>query len=131
MVVLALAGITAVMRPLCARLQRDLKRCSPIPRSEHRIISSDSGSRSPFKAYGMGKAAALASPPASCTCSPFAVQEPASSSAPAPVLNATGERDMGAARRSHPSHAADPFVFLAGCTAISALPPLNAFVSNG
>jgi NADH:ubiquinone oxidoreductase subunit 5 (subunit L)/multisubunit Na+/H+ antiporter MnhA subunit len=46
------------------------------------------------------------------------------------VLNATGERDMerlGGLIHRMPQTA---FVFLAGCTAISALPPLNGFVSE-
>src|SRR5215211_8123303 len=46
------------------------------------------------------------------------------------VLNATGERDMehlGGLIQRMPQTA---FVFLTGCLAISALPPLNGFVSE-
>src|SRR4029077_8496442 len=46
------------------------------------------------------------------------------------VLNATGERDMehlGGLIHRMPQNA---FVFLVGCAAISALPPLNGFVSE-
>ncbi len=46
------------------------------------------------------------------------------------VLNATGERDMeqlGGLIHRMPQTA---FVFLVGCVAISALPPLNGFVSE-
>src|SRR5262249_58641618 len=46
------------------------------------------------------------------------------------VLNATGERDMerlGGLIHNMPLTA---FAFLTGCTAISALPPLNGFVSE-
>ena len=46
------------------------------------------------------------------------------------MLNATGERDMeklGGLIHRMPQTA---FVFLVGCVAISALPPLNGFVSE-
>src|SRR6185437_13230344 len=59
----------------------------------------------------------------------LAIQKPSLFGAGA-VLNATGERDMehlGGLIHRMPQTA---FVFLVGCVAISALPPLNGFVSE-
>src|SRR3954471_17642026 len=46
------------------------------------------------------------------------------------VLNATGERDMERLRGLLHRMPQTAFVFLSGCAAISALPPLNGFVSE-
>jgi hydrogenase-4 component B len=46
------------------------------------------------------------------------------------VLTATGERDMEPAGRADPPHAAYRLRVPDGCVAISALPPLNGFVSE-
>ena len=47
------------------------------------------------------------------------------------VLTATGARDMERARRPHPPHAGDrPASCWSAASAISALPPLNGFVSE-
>ena len=131
MLVLAVGGITAVMGVLYALMQHDLKRLLAYHTVENiGIIYIGLGLALAFKAYGMPVAAALA-----LTAGLFHVFNHSSSraccsSAPARYSIATGERDMehlGGLIHRMPQTA---FVFLVGCVAISALPPLNGFVSE-
>ena len=46
------------------------------------------------------------------------------------VLHATGERNLGQARRTDPPHAVGGVAVLVGALAIAGLPPLNGFVSE-
>ena len=83
-----------------------------------------------FKAYGLEWAAALALTAALFHVFNHSVFKSLLFFGAGAVLNATGERDMeklGGLIHRMPQTA---FVFLIGCVAISALPPLNGFVSE-
>jgi len=130
-VVLALAGITTVLGVLYALMQHDLKRLLAYHTVENiGIIFIGLGLALAFKAHGMVFAAALA-----FTAALFHVFNPSLFKSllffgSGAVLTATGERDMehlGGLIHRMPQTA---FVFLIGCAAISALPPLNGFVSE-
>jgi hydrogenase-4 component B len=130
-VVLAIGGITAVMGVLYALMQRDLKRVLAYSTIENiGIIFAALGLALAFKAHSMPLAAALA-----LTASLFHVFNHSLFKSllffgAGAVLNATGTRDLeklGGLIHRMPQTA---FVFLAGCAAISALPPLNGFVSE-
>src|SRR5207245_10318413 len=83
-----------------------------------------------FKAHGMAWAAALALTAALLHVFNHSVFKSLLFFGAGAVLTATGERDMerlGGLIHRMPQTA---FVFLIGCAAISALPPLNAFASE-
>jgi formate hydrogenlyase subunit 3/multisubunit Na+/H+ antiporter MnhD subunit len=130
-VVLALAGITAVMGVLYALMQHDLKRLLAYHTVENiGIIFIGIGLALAFKAYGMAAAAALALTAGLLHVFNHSVFKSLLFFGAGAVLNATGERDMehlGGLIHRMPQTA---FVFLVGCAAISALPPLNGFVSE-
>ena len=131
MVVLALAGITAVMGVLYALMQHDLKRLLAYHTVENiGIIFIGLGLALAFKAHGMAAAAALALTAGLLHVFNHSVFKSLLFFGAGAVLNATGERDMehlGGLIHRMPQTA---FVFLVGCAAISALPPLNGFVSE-
>src|SRR5262245_12194930 len=131
MVVLALAGITAVMGVLYALMQHDLKRLLAYHTVENiGIIFIGIGLALAFKAYGMPLAAALALTAGLLHVFNHSVFKSLLFFGAGAVLTATGERDMerlGGLIQRMPQTA---FVFLVGCAAISALPPLNGFVSE-
>jgi hydrogenase-4 component B len=131
MVVLALAGITAVMGVLYALMQRDLKRLLAYSTVENiGIIFIGLGLALAFKAHGMAQAAALALTAGLLHVFNHSLFKSLLFFGAGAVLNATGERDMerlGGLIHRMPQTA---FVFLTGCVAISALPPLNGFVSE-
>src|SRR2546429_2410149 len=131
MVVLALAGITTVMGVLYALMQHDLKRLLAYHTVENiGIIFIGIGLALAFKAYGMPLAAALALTAGLLHVFNHSVFKSLLFFGAGAVLNATGERDMehlGGLIHRMPQTA---FVFLVGCAAISALPPLNGFVSE-
>ena len=131
MVVLALGGVTAVMGVLYALMQHDLKRLLAYHTVENiGIIFIGLGLALAFKAYGMAVAAALALTAALFHVFNHSVFKSLLFFGAGAVLNATGERDMehlGGLIHRMPQTA---FVFLVGCVAISALPPLNGFVSE-
>ena len=131
MVVLALAGITAVMGVLYALMQRDLKRLLAYSTVENiGIIFIGLGLALAFKAHGMAQAAALALTAGLLHVFNHSLFKSLLFFGAGAVLNATGERDMerlGGLIHRMPQTA---FVFLVGCVAISALPPLNGFVSE-
>jgi formate hydrogenlyase subunit 3/multisubunit Na+/H+ antiporter MnhD subunit len=131
MVVLALAGITCVMGVLYALMQHDLKRLLAYHTVENiGIIFIGLGLALAFKAHGMAWAAALALTAALLHVFNHSIFKSLLFFGAGAVLTATGERDMehlGGLIHRMPQTA---FVFLIGCVAISALPPLNGFVSE-
>ena len=131
MVVLAVAGVTTVMGVLYALMQHDLKRLLAYHTVENiGIIFIGLGLALAFKAYDMPVAAALAFTAALLHVFNHSLFKSLLFFGSGAVLNATGERDMehlGGLIHRMPQTA---FVFLIGCAAISALPPLNGFVSE-
>jgi len=131
MLVLAVGGATAVMGVLYALMQHDLKRLLAYHTVENiGIIYIGLGLALAFKAYGMSFAAALALTAALFHVFNHSLFKSLLFFGAGAVLNATGERDMehlGGLIHRMPQTA---FVFLVGCVAISALPPLNGFVSE-
>jgi formate hydrogenlyase subunit 3/multisubunit Na+/H+ antiporter MnhD subunit len=131
MLVLALGGITAAMGVLYALMQHDLKRLLAYHTVENiGIIFIGLGLALAFKAYGMAWAAALAMTAALLHVLNHLIFKSLLFFGAGAVLTATGERNMehlGGLIHRMPQTA---FVFLTGCAAISALPPLNGFVSE-
>ncbi len=129
--VLALGGITAVMGVLYALMQHDLKRLLAYHTVENiGIIFIGLGLALAFKAHDMAFAAALALTAGLLHVLNHSVFKSLLFFGAGAVLSATGERDMerlGGLIHRMPQTA---FVFLVGCAAISALPPLNGFVSE-
>jgi formate hydrogenlyase subunit 3/multisubunit Na+/H+ antiporter MnhD subunit len=130
-VVLAVGGITAVMGVLYALMQHDLKRLLAYHTVENiGIIFIGLGLALAFQTYGMPSAAALALTAALFHVFNHSVFKSLLFFGAGAVLTATGERDMehlGGLIHRMPQTA---FVFLIGCAAISALPPLNGFASE-
>jgi hydrogenase-4 component B len=130
-VVLAVAGITTVMGVLYALMQHDLKRLLAYHTVENiGIIFIGLGLALAFKAHGMVFPAALALTAALLHVFNHSLFKSLLFFGAGAVLTATGERDMehlGGLIHRMPQTA---FVFLIGCVAISALPPLNGFVSE-
>ncbi len=131
MLVLAVGGITAVMGVLYALMQNDIKRVLAYSTIENiGIIFAALGLALAFKAEGMMVPAALAMTAALLHVFNHSLFKSLLFFGAGAVLNATGERDMdklGGLIHRMPQSA---FVFLVGCVAISALPPLNGFVSE-
>ncbi len=131
MLVLALAGITCVMGVLYALMQHDLKRLLAYHTVENiGIIFIGLGLALGFQSYGMEWAAALAFTAALLHVLNHSLFKNLLFLGSGAVLTATGERDMehlGGLIHRIPLTA---FTFLVGCIAISALPPLNGFVSE-
>ncbi|MEX0852525.1 MAG: hydrogenase 4 subunit B [Bauldia sp.] len=129
--VLALGGITAVMGVLYALMQHDLKRLLAYHTVENiGIIFIGLGLALAFRANAMGLAAALALTAALFHVLNHSLFKSLLFLGSGAVLGATGERDMehlGGLIHRMPVTA---FLFLVGCVAISALPPLNGFVSE-
>jgi hydrogenase-4 component B len=131
MIVLAAGGITAAMGVLYALMQRDLKRvlaCSTIENIG--IILVALGLALAFQAYGMPLAAALALTAGLFHVFNHSLFKSLLFFGAGAVLNATGTRDMEKLGGLIHRMPRTSFVFLAGCVAISALPPLNGFVSE-
>ena len=130
-IVLTLAGITCVMGVLYALMQHDLKRLLAYHTVENiGIIFIGIGLALAFKAYGATSAAALALTAGLLHVLNHSIFKSLLFFGAGAVLTATGERDMehlGGLIHRMPQTA---FVFLVGCAAISALPPLNGFVSE-
>jgi NADH:ubiquinone oxidoreductase subunit 5 (subunit L)/multisubunit Na+/H+ antiporter MnhA subunit len=131
MPVLALGGVTAVMGVLYALMQHDLKRLLAYHTVENiGIIFIGLGLALAFKAGGMAWAAALALTAGLLHVFNHSVFKSLLFFGAGAVQTATGERDMerlGGLIHRMPQTS---FVFLVGCAAISALPPLNGFVSE-
>ncbi|MFI4973043.1 MAG: hydrogenase 4 subunit B [Caulobacterales bacterium] len=130
-VVLALGGATAALGVLYALMQHDLKRLLAYHTVENiGIIFIGLGLGLAFEAEHMAWAAALAVTAALFHVFNHSLFKSLLFFGSGAVLVATGERDMermGGLIRRMPQTA---FAFLAGCVAISALPPLNGFVSE-
>lgn len=130
-VVLVLGGITAVLGVLYALMQHDLKRLLAYHTVENiGIIFIGLGLALAFQANAMGAAAALALTAALFHVFNHSVFKSLLFLGAGAVLTATGERDMerlGGLIHRMPFTA---FAFLVGSIAISALPPLNGFVSE-
>jgi formate hydrogenlyase subunit 3/multisubunit Na+/H+ antiporter MnhD subunit len=130
-VVLALGGATAALGVLYALMQNDLKRLLAYSTVENiGIVFIGLGLSLAFQANGMGWAAALALTAALFHVLNHSLFKSLRFFGSGAVLTATGERDMdrlGGLIRRMP---ATSFLFLVGCVAISALPPLNGFVSE-
>ena len=129
--VLALGGITAVLGVLYALMQHDLEttaRLSHGREHRHHLHRSGTGAGVSDQSY-VRECRAGADRRAVSHPQPFVVQESAVFGTGA-VLTATGERDMerlGGLIHPMPWTA---LAFLIGAAAISALPPLNGFVSE-
>src|SRR5258706_3409165 len=130
-IVLFLGGITAVMGILYALMEKDLKRLLAYSTIENvGIIFVSLGFALAFKATAMPSAAALAMTAALFHVLNHSIFKSLLFFGSGAVLTATGQRDMeqlGGLIHRMPLTA---FTFLAGCMAISALPPLNGFVSE-
>ena len=131
MAVLALAGVTTVIGVLYALMQHDLKRLLAYHTVENiGIVFIGVGLALGFKANNMPLAAALALTAALFHVFNHSLFKSLLFFGAGAVLSATGERDMehlGDLIHRMPYAA---FAFLVGCAAISALPPLNGFVSE-
>jgi hydrogenase-4 component B len=131
MAVLALGGITAALGVLYALMQHDLKRLLAYHTVENiGIIYIGLGLALAFEANGIGWAAALALTAALFHVLNHSIFKSLLFFGAGAVLNATGTRDMehlGGLIHRMPRTS---FAFLVGCVAISALPPLNGFVSE-
>ena len=128
---LMLGGATAVIGLLSAVLQSDLKKLLAYSTIENiGIVFVGLGLALAFKANAMPAAAALAMTAALFHVLNHSIFKSLLFFGSGAVLTATGERDMehlGGLIRGMPLTA---FTFLVGCVAISALPPLNGFVSE-
>ncbi|HZY12814.1 MAG TPA: hydrogenase 4 subunit B [Beijerinckiaceae bacterium] len=131
MVVLAIGSATAVLGILYATLQRDLKKLLAYSTVENiGVIFTGLGLALAFKASNMLAAAALAATAALFHVFNHATFKSLLFFGAGAVLKATGERDiekLGGLIHRMPHTA---FAVLVGCVAISALPPLNGFVSE-
>src|SRR6266700_1387602 len=130
-IIIPLAGITCVLGVLSALMQHDLKRLLAYHTVENiGIIFIGLGLALAFKAHGLAWAAALALTAGLLHVFNHSVFKGLLFFGAGAVLTATGERDMehlGGLIHRMPQTA---FTFLVGCAAISALPPLNGFVSE-
>ncbi|MGH6926022.1 MAG: proton-conducting transporter membrane subunit, partial [Propylenella sp.] len=116
---------------LYALMQHDLKRLLAYHTVENiGIIFIGLGLALAFKAHGMTAAAALAMTAALLHVLNHSLFKSLLFFGAGAVLNATGERDMERLGGLIHRMPLTSFTFLAGCAAISALPPLNGFVSE-
>ena len=130
-IVLIIGAVTAVMGVLYALMQHDLKRLLAYHTVENiGIIYIGLGLALAFQANGMTAGAALALTAALFHVLNHSLFKSLLFFGSGAVLNATGDRDMehqGGLIHRMPVTAT---TFLVGCAAISALPPLNGFVSE-
>lgn len=131
LLVLAVGAVTVVLGVLSAVLERDLKRLLAYSTIENiGVIFLGLGLALAFKASGMTAAAALAFTAALLHAFNHSLFKSLLFFGAGAVLTATGERNiekLGGLIHPMPQTA---FLFLGGCLAISALPPLNGFVSE-
>ncbi len=131
MIVLILGGITSVLGVLYALMQHDLKRLLAYHTVENiGIIFIGLGLALAFQANGMNWAAALALTAALFHVFNHALFKSLLFFGAGAVLAATGERDMERLGGLIHRMPYTSIAFLVGCVAISALPPLNGFVSE-
>jgi formate hydrogenlyase subunit 3/multisubunit Na+/H+ antiporter MnhD subunit len=131
LLILLLGGVTAALGVLYALMQHDLKRLLAYHTVENiGIIFIGLGLALAFAANGMQAAGALALTAALFHVLNHSLFKTLLFFGAGAVQTATGERDMerlGGLIHRMPLTA---FFFLVGCVAISALPPLNGFVSE-
>ena len=129
--VIVIAGITCVLGVLSALMQHDLKRLLAYHTVENiGIIFLGLGLALAFSSHGLPAPAALALTAALFHVLNHCLFKSLLFFGSGAVLSATGERDLerlGGLIQRMPLTA---FAFLTGCLAISALPPLNGFVSE-
>ena len=129
--VLIIAGLTAFLGVLYALMEHDLKRLLAYHTVENiGIIFIGLGLALAFRASGLGAAGALALVAAIFHVLNHSLFKSLLFLGAGAVLHATGERDMehlGGLIQRMPVTA---LAFLAGCIAISALPPFNGFASE-
>ncbi|MHB1101601.1 MAG: hydrogenase 4 subunit B [Devosia sp.] len=130
-IVLFIGGVTAVLGILHALMEKDIKRLLAYSTIENiGVIFVSLGLALAFQANGMGLAAALALTAALFHVLNHSFFKTLLFFGAGAVLTATGERNMeklgGLIHRMPMTSVA----FLTGCIAISALPPLNGFVSE-
>src|SRR5258708_32876290 len=130
-IVLFLGSITAVMGILYAMMENDLKRLLAYSTIENvGIIFVSLGLALGFQANGMKLAAALAFTAALFHVLNHSFFKSLLFFGAGAVLTATGERDMDRLGGLIHRLPYTSFAVLAGCVAISALPPFNGFVSE-
>ncbi|MGZ8409196.1 MAG: hydrogenase 4 subunit B [Hyphomicrobium sp.] len=131
MTILVLAGATAVLGILYALMQTDLKRLLAYSTVENiGIIFVGLGLALAFRANGMAWAAALALTAALFHVLNHALFKSLLFFGAGAVLTATGKRDMDCLGGLIHRMPLTAFTFLIAAVAISALPPLNGFVSE-
>ncbi len=131
MIVLFLGGITAVLGVLYALMQHDLKRLLAYHTVENiGIIFIGLGLALAFDANHLRWAAALALTAALFHVFNHSIFKSLLFFGSGAILMATGERNMEHLGGLSHRMAYTSFAFLVGCAAISALPPLNGFVSE-
>jgi len=131
MTVLALAGVTAAVGVLFALMQNDLKRLLAYSTVENiGIVFIGLGLALAFQANGMRGWAALALTAALLHVLNHSLFKSLLFFGAGAVLTATGRRDLDALGGLIHRMPVTSFAFLIGCVAISALPPLNGFVSE-
>lgn len=131
LIVLFLGGLTAVLGILYALMEKDLKRLLAYSTIENiGVIFVSLGLALAFKANGMEWAAALALTAALFHVLNHSLFKSLLFFGAGAVLTATGERNMEKLGGLIHRMPVTSFVFLVGCVAISALPPLNGFASE-
>jgi formate hydrogenlyase subunit 3/multisubunit Na+/H+ antiporter MnhD subunit len=131
MAVLPIGGATAALGVLYALMQHDLKRLLAYHTVENiGIIYIGLGLALAFESNGMAWAAALALTAALFHVFNHSVFKSLLFFGAGAILTATGTRDMERLGGLIHRMPRTSFAFLVGCVAISALPPLNGFVSE-
>src|SRR5215469_12303916 len=129
--VLAVGSLSAVLGVLQALMQDDTKRLLAYSTIENiGIIFVGLGLTLAFRADGMSAAAALAMTAALLHVLNHSLFKSLLFFGAGAVLTATGERNLDRLGGLIHRMPVTSFLFLAGCMAISALPPLNGFVSE-
>ncbi len=129
--VLVVGAATGLIGVLHALMQTDLKRVLAFSTIENiGLVFVALGLALAFKASGMGGAAALAMTAALFHSLNHALFKSLLFLGAGAVLTATGERRMGRLGGLLNRMPVTGFFMLLGCAAISALPPLNGFVSE-
>ena len=131
LVVLSIGSLTAVLGILSALMEKDIKRLLAYSTIENiGIIFISLGLALAFKANGMAAAAALALVAALFHVLNHSFFKSLLFFGAGAVLTATGERDMDKLGGLIHRMPVTSVLFLVGCVAISALPPLNGFASE-
>jgi formate hydrogenlyase subunit 3/multisubunit Na+/H+ antiporter MnhD subunit len=129
--VILLGAVTAVLGILFATLEADMKRALAYSTIENiGVIVMALGLALAFRANGMAAAAALAFTAALFHVFNHMVIKSLLFMGAGAVLTATGRRDLDGLGGLIHRMPATSFLMLVGVTAISALPPLNGFVSE-